>query len=54
MWNPENTSIDWTDVVRPNYERIKKLLGDRKIILEEDSVEIRDSDGKFKSFTITV
>lgn len=54
MWNPENTKIDWTDVVRPNYERVKKLLGDNRVTLKEDSVETRDKDGKFKSFVITV
>lgn len=40
-------------MVRPNYERVKKLLGDRGIILAKDSVEVRE-DGKFKSFTVTV
>lgn len=53
MDSPYNANIDFTDVVRPHYEEVKKLLGDRRIILE-DSVEVRDGDGKFKSFTISV
>ena len=52
--HPDNANIDFTDVIRPHYEKVKKLLGDSKIILREDSVEVRDGDGKFKSFTISI
>ena len=54
MFHPSNTKIDWTDVIQPNYNKIKRVLSDNRIIISEDSVETRDEDGKFVSFTITV